>query len=225
MEQNFLVDQFQKGGPVMWPLLACSLLALAFILERIWTLVIRVPKLSEAEAYLDEVEGILKNEGEEAAVQKVAKGKGVLNYVFAALLKRFDALVLEQREMEDMRRELITAADEAGASYLGRFLEALSTIGTIAPLLGLLGTITGMIRAFSAIAVAGVGDPQAVAKGISEALITTATGLMIAIPTIVFYRWLASRADKVLEEIELYTHTFGNTLLMSYWKERQEKSA
>ena len=205
----------------MWPLLACSLLALAFILERVWTLVIRVPKLSEAEEYLDEVEGILKNQGEEATVERVGKGRGVLNYVFAALLKRFDGLVLEQREKEDMRRELILAADEAGASYLGRFLEALSTIGTIAPLLGLLGTITGMIRAFSAIAVAGVGDPQAVARGISEALITTATGLIIAIPTIVFYRWLASRADRVLEEIELYSHTFGNALLMSHWKDSQ----
>ena len=224
MEQNFLVEQFQKGGPVMWPLLACSLLALAFILERIWTLIIRVPKLSDAEEYLDEVEGVLRGEGEEATVERVGRGKGVLNYVFAALLKRFDALVLEQREKEDMRRELILAADEAGASYLGRFLEALSTIGTIAPLLGLLGTITGMIRAFSAIAVAGVGDPQAVARGISEALITTATGLIIAIPTIVFYRWLASRADRVLEEIELYTHTFGNSLLMIHWESGQKKS-
>ena len=214
-QQNYLVEQFLKGGPMMYPLVLCSILSLTFILERLWTL-FRVPAGERSEAYLDEVEGILKKQGEKAAVERVAKGRGPLNYVFAALIKRYDTLVLEEREFEDMRRELITTAEDAGMGYLGRFLPVLATIGAIATLLGLLGTITGMIKAFASIAQSGVGDPAVVARGISEALITTATGLMIAIPTIVLYRYLANRADRMLERLELYTHAFGNTLLLMH---------
>ena len=80
-------------------------------------------------------------------------------------------------------------------------------------MLGLLGTITGMIKAFAAIATAGVGDPSKVADGISEALITTATGLIIAIPVIVLHRYLALRAGRVMRRLELYTHALGHALV------------
>lgn len=216
MEQNFVLEQFGKGGWMMWPLLGCSLLALAFIVERLVGLS-RVPSEDVAEQELEAAEAALKNGGEEAAVEHFKQNSGVMNYIFAALLKRFDTLVLENREdVEDMRQELIMATEEAAVAYLGRFLNALGTIGMITPLLGLLGTITGMIRAFDAIARAGVGDPAAVAGGISEALITTASGLIIAIPTIVFHRYLSGRADKMFKRIELYCHAFGNTLLTRF---------
>ena len=97
----------------------------------------------------------------------------------------------EGQGASEQRAELGREANAACREYLGQFLPVLSTIGSIAPLLGLLGTITGMIKAFAAIATAGVGDPSKVADGISEALITTATGLIIAIPVIVLHRYLA----------------------------------
>ena len=91
----------------------------------------------------------------------------------------------------------------------------LNTIGNIAPLLGLLGTITGMIVAFESIAVAGAGDPRVVAGGISQALVTTASGLVIAIPTIISYRYLARKAESLLETVEVYGHAFSNSLIMT----------
>jgi biopolymer transport protein ExbB len=89
-----------------------------------------------------------------------------------------------------------------GSHELERYLNALGTIAAISPLLGLLGTVTGMIRTFKAITVAGVGNPSAMASGIAEALITTATGLIIAIPALVAYRMLRSRVDGHVIDME-----------------------
>ena len=207
----------------MWPLLVCWLIALGVILERLWCL-FRVPDEGESEMELNEAESVLRSQGEEALVEHLKQGGGVLNFVFAAVLKRYDTLVLESRtDIEDMRQELILTTDEAGVDYLGRLLNALGTIGALAPLMGLLGTILGMIRAFDAIARAGAGDPAAVASGISEALITTATGLIVAIPTIAFHRYLSGRADKVFKSVELYLHAFSNTLLVRFQNAKQQQ--
>ena len=221
MEQNFLVDQFFKGGPMMWPMLLCSLIALGVIIDRLWNLM-RVPDEEEAEQQLTAAEDVLKSQGEGGAVEQFRQGSGVINFIFAALVKRYDTLVLKNRtNIEDMRQELILATEEAGELYLGRLLNALGTIGVLSPLMGLLGTIIGMIRAFDAIARAGAGDPAAVASGISEALITTASGLIVAIPTIVFHRYLSSRAEKVFKSVELYCHAFANTLLVRFQNQQQ----
>jgi biopolymer transport protein ExbB len=222
MEQNFLVDQFFKGGPMMWPMLLCSLIALGVIIDRLFNLM-KVPGEEEAEQQLNAAEDVLKSQGEGGAVDQFRQGSGVLNFIFAALVKRYDSLVLENRtDLEDMRQELILATEEAGELYLGRLLNALGTIGVLSPLMGLLGTIMGMINAFDAIARAGAGDPAAVASGISEALITTATGLIIAIPTIVFHRYLSGRAEKVFKSVELYCHAFANTLLVRFHSSQQQ---
>ena len=222
MEQNFLVDQFFKGGPMMWPMLLCSLIALGVIIDRLFNLM-KVPGEEEAEQQLNAAEDVLKSQGEGGAVDQFRQGSGVLNFIFAALVKRYDSLVLENRtDLEDMRQELILATEEAGELYLGRLLNALGTIGVLSPLMGLLGTIMGMINAFDAIARAGAADPSAVASGISEALITTATGLIIAIPTIVFHRYLSSRAEKVFKSVELYCHAFANTLLVRFHSSQQQ---
>ena len=222
MEQNFLLESFIKGGPVMWPLLLCSLVSLGVIIDRLWSL-FRVPNEEQAEGELKEAEETLKSQGEEGAVEYFRGSRGALNYVFAALLKRYDTLKLENRtDIEDMRQELISVTEESGVDYLGRLLNALGTIGVLAPLMGLLGTIMGMIRAFDAIARAGAGDPALVANGISEALITTASGLIVAIPTIVFHRYLSGRADKAFKNIELYCHAFANTLLVRFQSSQQQ---
>ena len=166
MEQNFLVDQFFKGGPMMWPMLLCSLIALGVIIDRLWNLM-KVPGEEEAEQQLNAAEDVLKSQGEGGAVDQFRQGSGVLNFIFAALVKRYDSLVLENRtDLEDMRQELILATEEAGELYLGRLLNALGTIGVLSPLMGLLGTIMGMINAFDAIARAGAGDPAAALAGL-----------------------------------------------------------
>ena len=131
-------------------------------------------------------------------------------------MKRFDVLVLEERDTDDMRDELVMTTTASSRKYLGRFLLVLSTIATVAPLLGLLGTILGMITAFESIARAGTGDPQVVASGISVALLTTAGGLIIAIPSLIFHRYLASRAEAIVERGELYFHAFGSTLIKTH---------
>jgi len=233
----------RSGGPIMVPLILCAVLSIGYIIERWWVLS-KVPNEERARVELEELEHVLMTQGEEAAAQQALGGKGVLNYVFAALMKRYDKLMIEQREfrdtneriielasaggagelarfimmqkeLSDIKDELVYEVDEAGKTYLGKNLSILNTIGHIAPLLGLLGTITGMIIAFRSIAVAGTGDPKVVAGGISQALVTTATGLIIAIPTIVAYRYLAKKADASRDRLEVYGHAFANSLIMS----------
>jgi biopolymer transport protein ExbB/TolQ len=236
-------ETIQSGGPMMIPLIFSAVLAAAYSIER--ALVLRgMPTADEAKAELDALEDTLARGGQDAAVARCNEGKGVLNFVFARLLKRHDALVVEQREFQqtneeiirraemggsqemgrfmvkqqelvDLKQELVMVTEEAARGYLSRNLPVLQTIGSISPLLGLLGTITGMIIAFEAIAVAGAGDPRIVALGISQALVTTATGLIIAIPTVVVYRILSRRAEAMLESVEMYGHAFANTLIMS----------
>jgi len=104
------------------------------------------------------------------------------------------------------RKEIKEAIEDSANQeipLLEKHLSTLATIGNITPLLGLLGTVFGMIKAFNVIAVMGVGKPEALAGGISEALLTTAFGLSIAIPTIVIYNYLSNRVDKIIREMEV----------------------
>ena len=239
----------QSGGPMMVPLTICAIMGLAYTIERIWVLRL-MPESDQAKAQLDELEAALER-SPEAAVEQCSQGKGGLNYVFSALLKRHTTLMIEQREfqathqeivdlaesagggdmgrcmvmlreLEDLKTELVVETEESAREYLGKNLVVLFTIGNISPLLGLLGTIMGMIIAFESIAVAGAGDPRVVAGGISQALVTTASGLIVAIPSIVIYRFLARWADRSLKQVEVYGHAFANTLIMST---RNEPSA
>ncbi|MFH1834435.1 MAG: MotA/TolQ/ExbB proton channel family protein [bacterium] len=207
-----MMELIRAGGEVMYILVAMSIVALTVILERLIVLQ-RAPSEGQIEEDLEEVEAIVRQQGERAAAEFCAQRRGFTNYVFAALMKRFDTLRLEERSRDDIRDEMTVTTADVSRKYLGRFLVILATIGTVAPLLGLLGTILGMITAFEAIARAGTGDPQVVAGGISEALLTTAGGLIIAIPTIIFHRYLTVRAERIVERGELYFHAFGNTLL------------
>lgn len=233
----------QSGGPLMVPLIGCAVLALAFIMERLWVFS-RLPSREQAQEELDRIESTLINRGEEAVAEECNQGTGVLNFVFASLLRRYDTLMLEQREfkdtneeiirlseesgggqmgrfmvmqqeLSDLKEELVIETEEASRGYLGKHLPVLYTIGNISPLLGLLGTIIGMILAFESIATVGTGDPKVVADGISQALVTTASGLIVAIPTIVAYRYLIRKAEVSLEQMELFGHAFSNALIMA----------
>lgn len=235
-----MVELFKAGGFMMWPLLAAALFGIAIIFER-FIVLHRMPSPKKAEKELELIESALREGGLEGCAAKVSKGKGFLNYIFARLLKRYDVLMMEKRELaksreaitgadmaaqdsvtkylmaqteiSEFRDELLLTIDDSSRAYVSRFLPALNSVSTISPLLGLLGTITGMITAFSSIAQSGTGDPRVVAGGISEALVTTATGLIIAIPALTFYRYLGSKADTTRSVVEVYAISFSNTLL------------
>jgi biopolymer transport protein ExbB len=180
------------GGPVMWPIMLCSVAAAAIILERIWTLqrkriipqelTERVRKLVETRTLNDRhVEALGRN--------------SPLGRVLAAGLANHD-------KGRDIMKEAIEDTGRHVVHELERFLNALGTIAAISPLLGLLGTVIGMIEAFDAITSQGVGDPRMLSGGIGEALITTAAGLIVAIPALLGYRYLRGVVDFLVIEME-----------------------
>jgi biopolymer transport protein ExbB len=207
----YLLEQFDKGGPLMWVLLASSLVALTVILERLWVLG-RAPAEEAASKQAASLLQLLDAGSGSACLQKLHRTRGVLAAVYAAVLRKHMTLESEGYGPTEQRDELAREADLACREHLGQYFPVLSTIGNIAPLIGLLGTITGMIKAFAAIATSGVGDPSQVADGISEALITTASGLMIAIPVIVAHRYLAVWAGGIMRRLEVFTHAMGHAL-------------
>lgn len=240
-----MIELFKAGGPLMYALLAAALLGIAVTFER-FVVLHRIPSAQKADRELENIETTLREGGLESCAQAVSKGKGILNYIFARLLKRYDTLVIEKKDLEkargisgeerekqdavtrfliaqselsEFKDELHITIDDASRTYVTRFLPILNTVGNVSPLLGLLGTIVGMIIAFESIAASGTGDPRVVAGGISQALITTATGLIIAVPSIIFYRYLGHTADNARSSVEMYAMAFSNTLLALLEKE------
>ncbi len=240
-----MIELFKDGGALMWALLAAAFAGMAVIFER-FVVLHRIPSAQKADKELENIESTLNESGLEGCAQAISKGKGILNYLFARLLKRYDTLVIEKRdlkkargitdeeaasqdavtkfliaqsELSDFKDEMHITIDDASKTYVTRFLPVLNTVGNVSPLLGLLGTIVGMITAFESIAASGTGDPRVVAGGISQALITTATGLIIAVPAIVAYRYLGHKADNARSSVEMYALAFSNTLLALLEKE------
>ena len=180
------------GGIVMVPIILGSILAVAITLERLWTLrEQRVVPAELADKVWQWVENRALSDKQISALQQHSP------------LGRVLAAGLSNRHRD--RAVMLEAIEDAGRHVvhdLERFLNTLGTIAAISPLLGLLGTVTGMIRTFKAITVAGVGNPAAMAGGISEALITTAAGLLVAIPALVAYRYLRGRVDARVIQME-----------------------
>jgi biopolymer transport protein ExbB len=180
------------GGIVMVPIILCSILAVAITLERLWTLrEQRVVPAELADKVWQWVENRALSDKQVAALQQHSPLGSVL------------AAGLANRHRD--RSVMLEAIEDAGRHVvhdLERFLNTLGTVAAISPLLGLLGTVTGMIRTFKAITVAGVGNPAAMAGGISEALFTTAAGLLVAIPALVAYRYLRGRVDELVIRME-----------------------
>jgi biopolymer transport protein ExbB len=185
----YFVDIIIKGGPVMVPLLACSIISLAVVIERMifWR---RARSREPVEELLQLVE-----RGE---FSKAVELGGKLDLPAARVL----TAGLAHRN-PSLTKALEVAA-QAEIPVLKRRLTILDTIITLAPLLGLLGTITGMISSFGIMSEAGLGQPHAVTGGVAEALIATAAGLLIAILTLVPYNYFSNRAERELEEIEYY---------------------
>lgn len=185
-------ELFLKGGPVMYPIALCSIIALGIFLERLWTYW-RTRRM--VRALVHEVEPLVAKQRLDEATTVCHRSQAPLAAVFLAAL----------RMAGRPRTEIKAVVEEAGrreVAPLVRFLGLLGTIATISPLLGLLGTVMGMIQAFNVIATQGVGTPATLGGGISEALITTAAGLTIAIPVILAHRFLTSRVEQLALEME-----------------------
>jgi biopolymer transport protein ExbB len=188
-----MLELFQKGGPLMYPILFCSILALAIFLERIWNYY-RFQKNNPE--LLNEVDPLIADNKLEQASVACQRFGNPLSRVYATAIR-----------MAGRSRDQIKAVvEETGSrevASLERYLGLLGTIAMITPLLGLLGTVLGMIRAFTVISVEGVGTPATLGGGISEALITTAAGLTVAIPTILLHKYLTGRVDRISLDLEV----------------------
>ncbi len=190
-----MLELFQKGGTLMYPILVCSIIALAIFLDRIWT----YHSLRRSSGPLFHDVKQLVGEGKtQQALQLRQQQDSPLGRILQIPLKHSGA----------SRAHIKTLVEEVGhreTAALERYLGLLGTIATISPLLGLLGTVLGMIRAFTVIASEGAGTPATLGGGISEALLTTAAGLSVAVPTILLHKYLSSRVDRSILEMEDHT--------------------
>lgn len=210
-----LISYFNKTGPLRWPLLLCSILGLTYIIERAVSLFKLRPRM-KVEELVSKMTEALRNDNIMEAVSLCEEAGGPLANVVKAGLLRYSQGMIEEKTVT--KEDVSEAVDEATileVPQLERNLVVLSTIYQISPLLGLLGTVVGMIRAFTAIALKGTGDPQLLAGGISEALLTTAFGLAIAIPVMIGYQYLISRVDRHVLEIQQVSTEIVNTLVVS----------
>ena len=176
----------------MVPILLCSVVAAAISLERMWSLNrARVAPRNQ----LAEVWGRMKNNSLDAQKLRELRAENSLGHIFAA------GIANANRGREIMKEAMEEAAGQV-SHELERYLTALGTIASISPLLGLLGTVVGMIDVFSALMLEGAGNANVLAGGISQALITTAAGLAIAIPTLIFHRYHLRRVDELVVIME-----------------------
>ena len=187
-----MVDILISGGPVMIPLGLLSMVAVAIIMERLW--VLRRSNFLQ-NSTVQTLSGLLASDKFQGAVDFCRRHPGPFTDLVIALVENRRAPYEELKEiLEDTGRLQLQG--------LQRGLPALATITAGAPLLGLLGTVIGMIKIFSVVATAGSGITEQLSSGISQALITTATGLVIAIPALFVHSYLESRAMSILSDIE-----------------------
>jgi biopolymer transport protein ExbB len=187
---------FDRGGPVMWPLLALSVLGVTVMFWRWWAL---RQATSGVAPFVKELRARLVARDVPGAIAVCERHRGPVAAIVKAGLLRFGR----------PREEVELALQDASAhelSVLERGLPILATVAMIAPLLGFLGTVTGMINSFEALASVGLNNPAAVARGISEALITTAAGLMIAIPVQMAYNYFVTSVNALVRTMESAAH-------------------
>lgn len=218
-ESNWLMDNWLmsfiiKGGPgIMVPLFLFSIITIAILMERIYKYY-SVPNDKKAGAILDELNELIRKYGNiDKVVEYLKAHKTILSFVFLKVIMRYKFLVEEKRPILDMRNELLDTAEESTREYLEEFLPIINTISSVATLLGLLGTIIGMISSFDEIAKGGKGDPAVVAGGISIALLTTASGLIVAIPAVLSFSFLRRKLDKIMGKLQPFSNHFINFVL------------
>jgi biopolymer transport protein ExbB len=187
---------FLAGGPVMWPILLCSIFALAIVIEKFWHL--HKIKIDTQDFLRNILENMKRHQTKEA-LQVCDSTKSPIAHILKAGILKYD-------RTRDQIKEAIEDASLYEIPRLEKNLTALATIAHISPLLGLLGTVTGMVRAFQVIQAKATSfhpvSPGDLAGGIWEALITTVAGLIVAIPTFVAYNYLVSHINSFILEME-----------------------
>jgi len=190
-----VLELLQSGGWLMIPIIACSVIALAICLERLWTL---RPSRIAPSGLLAEVWIHIKERTITTDKLRELKRGSPLGQILVAGLNN------ASHGREIMKESIQEAAGQV-VHELERFLNPLGTIAAVTPLLGLLGTVIGMIKVFTEIMVQGTGNASVLAGGISEALITTAAGLTVAIPALIFHRFFQRRIDSLVVTMEQET--------------------
>lgn len=187
-----MFELLKTGGWTMVPILLCSIVAVAICVERFWTL--RASRITPKNL-VAQVWTWIKNGHLDKQKLRELKANSPLGEILAAGL-------VNHKYGRDSMKDSIEEAGRHVILGLERFLNTLGTIALVAPLLGLFGTVIGMIRVFTVITVQGVGDAEALAGGISEALITTAAGLAVAIPALILHRFFVRKVDELVSEME-----------------------
>ncbi len=187
-----MFELIKAGGWVMWPILLASVVAMAIVIERFWTLQRQrvVPDHLVAEVW----EALRKGQFNDRSLGELRNGSPLGRVLAAGLLNR--------RHTREIIKESIEEAGRITVFELERHLNTLGTIAAISPLMGLLGTVFGMIQMFAALKAAGAGDPAQLAGGIGQALISTAAGLVVAIPALYFHRHLRHHVEGLVIAME-----------------------
>ena len=192
----------RAGGPFMWPIIICSIVLVGIVLERLWTL--QRKRVLPQELIKKVSELAERNQVNPKVIEALEKNSPLGRVLAAALAHRHRGRDIMMERVEDVGRHVV--------HELERFVNTVGTIASISPLLGLLGTVTGIIAAFNAVMLGGMGDPRMLAGGISEALVTTAGGLAVAIPSFIAYRYLRGKVERIVIEMEKIAVSFADTL-------------
>ena len=187
-----MFELIRAGGFLMWPILACSVISLAIIAERFWSL--RESKIVPVNLVANVWQWHKSDQLDAKRIQALRVNSPLGMILAAGLLNR--------KHSREIMKESIEEVGRLVAHSLERFLNTLGTISSITPLLGLLGTVIGMIKVFTVITSQGIGDPSVLSEGISEALLTTAAGLSVAIPSLMFYRYFRGKVDDLVVTME-----------------------
>ncbi len=187
-----MLEIVQSGGWLMAPIILCSVVALAIIGERFWAL--QRNKICPKHLLAQIWTLIKSNELDNTRIKQLQAGSALGRVLGAGLINRHHDRAIMKEAIEETGRQVLVE--------LERFLNTLGTIAQITPLLGLLGTVVGMIKVFTALNVEGVGNANALAGGISEALLTTAAGLAVAIPSLMAYRYFQRKVDELVISME-----------------------
>ncbi len=187
-----MFELIKNGGWLMLPIMLCSITAMGIVAERFWSLQRKkiLPPALVAQIWRLEKDHNLN----ESSIRRIKMSSPLGSILAAGLLNRSHGREMMKTSIEEAGRQVV--------HELERFLNSLGTIASITPLLGLLGTVVGMIKVFSAIMIHGVGDPVLLAGGISEALLTTAAGLTVAIPSLIFHRYFERLVDEYVLNME-----------------------
>jgi biopolymer transport protein ExbB len=182
----------KAGGMMMAPIILASIIAAAIFLERLWTL--QSKRVLPAELTEKVWRWVEQRQIQDKHISALQQNSPLGKILAAGLVNRERDRVVIREAIEDTGRHVVHELD--------RFIGALGTIASLSPLMGLLGTVLGMIRTFNAITTAGIGNPASLAGGIAEALITTAAGLTVAIPALIGYKYLRGRVQQLVVQME-----------------------